>query len=477
MPSIPLSGRRWRFRDPGRTVGRRAASLALLKAWLDAVPVIALLGIIIATASILSDEQVPMISFGSVSTYATDVLLVGLLGIVAVRVLADREFRLAPTPLNRPLVIFFAVTLFSTVVGIMRSSLEVSAALRTTRVFSYYLTFFIVTNLVRTRRQLAWLLNGFVSIATVVALAMVLQYVIGESVTIVPGRVETLQTQGAMVDGVTRILPPGISIVLVAFLTILAQVAVGRSRKSDMWRLLLCGALALALMVTFLRSYWATLLAVIVLLVALVRGSQRRKLARRLGAGVVALCLLLAFAAQDPGSGASRFLRASWDRLSTLGRSDTFVGYDDTAEFRRIEAEYAFADIAAHPIIGLGMGAKYRPWDARLDYTKDGVVHDLSWMIHNGHLWILVQSGLLGYASFLWLSIAFLWRGFRYWRGVPDERLRGVVLGFALAFLAVFLAAVANSSFMAWYWTPVLGIMMGVNEVILRWSVQEHAIA
>jgi hypothetical protein len=45
--------------------------------------------------------------------------------------------------------------------------------------------------------------------------------------------------------------------------------------------------------------------------------------------------------------------------------------------------------------------------------------------------------------------------------------MRGVVLGFTLVYLAVLIAAVANSSFMQWRWTPVIGIIMGINEVIL----------
>ncbi len=115
------------------------------------------------------------------------------------------------------------------------------------------------------------------------------------------------------------------------------------------------------------------------------------------------------------------------------------------------------------------MGAIYRPWDSTLDFRDaDGVDHDFRRHIHNGHLWILLQSGLLGYLSFVWLSLAFLMRGFTHWRSVPNDRMRSVVLGFTLAYLAVFIAAVANSSFMQWNWTPVIGIMMGINEVVLR---------
>jgi hypothetical protein len=51
--------------------------------------------------------------------------------------------------------------------------------------------------------------------------------------------------------------------------------------------------------------------------------------------------------------------------------------------------------------------------------------------------------------------------------------MRGVVLGFTLVYLAVLLAAVVNSPFMQWFWTPVFGIIMGINEVILKNFRQE----
>lgn len=68
----------------------------------------------------------------------------------------------------------------------------------------------------------------------------------------------------------------------------------------------------------------------------------------------------------------------------------------------------------------------------------------------------------------MWLSLAFLMRGFKYWWNIVNDRMRGVVLGFTLVYLAVLIAAVANSTFTRWYWTPVIGIIMGINEVILR---------
>ncbi len=50
------------------------------------------------------------------------------------------------------------------------------------------------------------------------------------------------------------------------------------------------------------------------------------------------------------------------------------------------------------------------------------------------------------------------------------------MLGFTLVYLAVLIAAVANSTFMQWRWTPVIGIIMGINEVILMKFRQEESV-
>jgi len=136
-----------------------------------------------------------------------------------------------------------------------------------------------------------------------------------------------------------------------------------------------------------------------------------------------------------------------------------------------LENKYALSSITAHPLIGVGMGARYRPFDRRLDSIDD--IYDFRIHIHNGFLWILLDMGALGFLAFMWLSIAFLIRGFRHWRSIANDRMRGIMLGFTSVYLAVMVAAVANSSFIQWRWIPVIGIIMGINEVILKGVGQE----
>ena len=440
-------------------------------------PEIALVGILIATSSIVFEEQLPLVFLGGVSFHIPDILLLGLLGLIAVRWLVKPEFKIVRTPLDRPLLIFCGVTLLSTFIAIFQSSVDVVDARRAMRVLSYYLTFFIVTNLVRELRQLNFLLNSLFFLATVVAAAMIVQFFLGHTVQLLPGRVESLGTQGVVYEDITRILPPGWSIILISFIAILCILVLEKIKPLGWPKFLQCGLLGMALLVTFLRSYWAALIMAFFLLVYLFRGYDRRRLIRW---GLVVICsaaMILLFVFSDPGSRATRLVGASLDRLGTLGRIETFQGQDSSLNWRKIENGYAFSTIMSHPWIGLGMGFTYRPWDPRLDQrSAGGSGYDFRKHIHNGHLWILLQSGLLGYLSLTWLSFVFLMRGLRYWRGIASDRMRGVVLGFTLAYLVILIAAVANSTFVQWRWTPVIGIIMGINEVILMKFRQEKSV-
>jgi len=428
-------------------------------------PELGLLCILIATSSILFEEQLPLISIGSLSFHIPDILLISLLSLIVLRRLANSGFRIVRTPLDTPLLIFYGVTLVSTLIALSQSSVDIVDARRAFRILSYYLTFFLVTNLIRERRQLNLLVNSFFLLATVVAAGMVAQYFLGRSVILLPGRVESLATK---YGDVTRILPPGWSTILVSFVAILCILVLVKNKPRKFLMFLQCGLLGIAILFTFLRSYWIALIIVFFLLGYILKGYHKKKLIGWSLVAAFSIAIILLVVSSDSDSGASRLVDASIDRLSTLGKRGTFMGEDSSLKWRIIENKYAFSSIASSPLIGLGMGFTYRPWDPRLDPPSiRGFVYDLRKHIHNGHLWILLQSGLLGYLSLMWLSLAFLIRGFKYWRIIADDRMRGVVLGFTLVYMVVLIAAVANSTFMQWRWTPIIGIMMGINEIIL----------
>jgi len=436
-------------------------------------PEIALLGILLCTSSVLYEEQLPLVPIGVGSLHIPDLLLLGSLGILVIRRLVEPDFRLPYTRLHLPILAFYGAALLATVAGISNGTVEAQIAFREIRVLNYYLTFFVVVGLVQKDQQIRLLVRGFFLLATIVAAAMIAQSLVGHSLPFLPGRVETLVTQGRLYEGVTRIVVPGRDLVLVAFIASTATLVMERFRPASSLKSIQWGLLGLGLLVTFLRSYWAIMAMGLLALALLLKGAARRKLLVG-GAllGLLALVVLLIILAGPPTQ-ASRLVEASFDRMATLGNSDTLE--ESSLQWRYMENRYAWLQIVAHPVLGLGLGARYRPWDPVLEpsmFAGSSYDFDSRRHIHNGHLWIMATTGMLGYAGLVWLSLAFIVRGLKSWRAVADPQFQGIVLGFAVAYLGVVIAAVVNSTFMRWYWTPIIGIMMGVNEIVLRNSMQ-----
>ena len=426
-------------------------------------PEIGLLGILVATSSIVFEDTLPLLPIGPVgSLHIPDLILIALLILVFIRWLAEKDSKLIHTPLDLPLFAFYSVALLSTIIAINQSSVELVDARRAIRVITYYLSFFIVTNLVRRDRQILLLLKGILLLSTLVALMMLAQYFIGTSVAILPGRVETLTTWGEAYKGITRILPPGQSIILVSFITMTIVLVVDRLRPLDILKIFQWGLLGVGILLTFNRSFWVGVVLALFLLFYLGEWKDKYRLVKW-GLLLLLFATIVFFGVTSSTEvEAGKLISAAYIRLSTLIKPETLSEASIQARYR--ENEYAFPQIASQPLLGLGLGARYRPWDTRLDVNRV----DARGYIHNGHLWLMLKTGLIGYLFFVWLSITFIFRGFKYWRYSSNSEYRGIVLGFTVTYLVVLIGAIVNPMLMQWFWTPVIGIMMGVNEVILR---------
>jgi hypothetical protein len=425
-------------------------------------PEVGVLCLLIATSSVVGQEALPSVPGLSILK-AVDVAFAVLTCLIPIRQLAEPDFKVVRTPLDLPLLSFCGAVALSTVTAVLRSSVEMWAAALELRIVSYYLIFFVVTNLVREKHQIALLLRGFLGLATVVATMMIAQYVLGESRAILPGRVETLLTLDTQYGGVTRILPPGQSLILVAFIVITAVLAAKGAGSLNVLTGSQWSLLGLALVFTFCRAFWVAAALALSLLGCLTGKKNRQRL---VGWGLIVLFLatiVLLPTLNEPNTRAARLIRASLERLNTFDIDKT--AKDSSLQWRNVENEYAFSQIASHLLIGLGLGARYRPFDPRLPEQEKS---DLRAYIHNGHLWILMKSGLLGYLCLMWLSLAFVLRGFRYWRVIPDPQMRAAALGFTLTYLVLLFVAITHPIFMQSFWVPVIGVMMGLNEVIFR---------
>jgi hypothetical protein len=438
-------------------LGVVALFLSLLK-WHALIP----LTYLMLTSTIISYSQAPTLSIGIGTLYPTDLLLFLSLGTIIVRMLKESDFKIVRTPLDYPLVIFWSASVISTLIAIIDSSLPWKQCLHETRVVTSYLMFFVVTNLVRDKQQLSLLIKGFLLLATFAALATIAQSFFGKSAHIVLfGRIESAAIEGnERVASVTRVIPPGHSIIVMA---LTAEFATLLLTRASVLRFLNCGLLALALIATFYRASWLTTGLTMLIIAFQARGQDIKRLIVTGIMAVLTVVIISTTVLTLQGSVGAKLSRAVFERLITVFDSETYESSGSSLRWRDFEYKYALPNILSNPLVGLGLGARYRPLTEYDDKNYDGRSY-----IHNGHIYVLLKSGIFGYVGLLWFMFGITVRGLGRWRNILDPYMRGIVLAFALSPPAILIVSMVEPYLMTEWWTPVIGIIAGINEIVLR---------
>lgn len=426
-------------------------------------PEIGLLCYLIITSTFINQSSLPRIPIGIGRLMLTDVILLSLFSLILIRTLVERDFKFIHTPLDVPLLAFVSIAILSTILAIFRSSLTINESLGELRIIVSYLTFFIVTNLVREDRQLQILLNGIFLLATIVATASIAQFILGNSVHILPGRIGILRTQGISYLGVLRIIPPGQSIMMVVLIAVFTILVMRRAHLIDSLKFIQLGILGLAILLTFFRASWGVIALVMLLLSILASRHERRRLIMWVLAALISVTVILIPIMQLPDSRGARLAQAAFIRLGTLTNSTTYEDPNSSLRWRDFEYSYVLPHILSKPSLGLGLGARYRPLTSRDFEDFDGRN-----FIHNGHVYIMLKIGVFGYLGLLIFLLGVVIRGLRNWRRIPNTYMSGIVLAFALTAIAVLIVSNVEPYVMTPSWTPLIGIIAGINEVILK---------
>ena len=83
---------------------------------------------------------------------------------------------------------------------------------------------------------------------------------------------------------------------------------------------------------------------------------------------------------------------------------------DLSVVWRLVELRYAFRAFIESPLVGFGVGSPYRPMYVPEANDAFSDLLALNYYVHNFYAWLLVDTGLIGLAVFLW----FLAQPFRY---------------------------------------------------------------
>ncbi|NPV87524.1 MAG: O-antigen ligase family protein [Anaerolineae bacterium] len=427
-------------------------------------PQFAVLGILVLLSSVIAEEKLPRIGAGSFKIWITDLLIIGLMALIVIRLLADRTYKLFRSPVALPLVLFLLWVLLSSLRGYFFLGNSRNDVVIETRISLYYLTTFCVLYLIRSKPKIQFLLDSFYFLASIAALAMLAQYALGAQVPFLSsGKIYQFSEGGA--PTVTRVQGTvGEGLVTTAFILKTVTMFIDRLRFRkviDLAQWLVIGA---GLLTTFNRTHWLMVLIALLITVALVRREERRRIILW---GVVVIFLLISVSAfivlLRPDGEAAQFIYAAAGRFVSVAAGDLYTNERTSSLlWRNFEYEYGIPQIYKHPLMGLGMGAQYRPVLAVDHKTFEGWTYS-----HNSNLWIAMKTGLVGFALYLWFFIAFIWHALMKWRAIPLVSHRGFVLGSALGCLVILIGANIHPFGMQLEWVPVISVIIGLSEAII----------
>jgi O-antigen ligase len=449
-------------------------------------PEFGLLAMVTVTGGLVDSEALPLLGIGPISLHLTDLLLLFMIGVLLVRALVDRGFRVVTTPLDVPMLAFYGALVFSAFSAIGRFSVDTHNVLRQLRPLTYYMAFFVVTNLVREKRQLDTVVAGLLLIAVVASAALLGQIlarqVFGWELQITQTREYTLTTAGTVHSGVVRtymqadrLVYPMLLIAIASLVLEMGQEVQTSTRRAPdgmrvLWRLCATAFLAAGIFLSFQRNYWITMLLMVGLLFLLVSWAERLRALKWLVVVLAGVVTLIAF----PGFGLDNYVLAAQDRLFRGMQAET-LAEDKSTQMRVMETEYALETVSQRPLFGIGMGNTYRPWMPDDAYFRpEDPRLGLRWYAHNAYLWLWVMAGAVGLVPFLMLYGLFVWRGLKYWRHIKGNLggsgRRAVVLGSTLAILGQMISNLVAPNFLQAGSLVIFAILMGINEVIYRFD-------
>ena len=498
-------------------------------------PIYGLFVIIFFITGFLHPTILPLIPFfGIGSVHITDAILVGLFLFIIVQKLYYRFFYrhhypIIRTPIDIPLILFFIACVIALINGIAIQKADFNAAFRVFRPTIYYLLFFLITNLIRNRKDLTLFIRVVFSIALITSIVIIIQQIAGTSMPLIMGRVEALQTVGTKHGGVTRSIPEGLLLIYSSFISLGCIVITRRLEGKTVLLGISVIILGLGLLFPFFRTIWVTLPLVFLLVIFLTPIQQK---ARFISYFLVAICAVIVIFLFSPifSGRLNKILNATQERITSVFKVRGIRGPEaDTLRTRTMENEFALLKIKDHPILGIGLGTSYYKPPMPVEYlgggfsenkaqkgseetspldenlvrsrlpgrdkglfltplrvdeknvlTKPEPVRKGFYLIytykkrfqtltfHNSILDVVMRLGLVGSVPFIWLTASFLIRGFRNWKKVQDPFLRILSLSLTASYVGLLINALINPIlFSAWGTLPI-SIIWGVNEVIYR---------
>lgn len=435
-------------------------------------PEYSLVGMIIAYSTITNVDLLPLIPIGIGSLNIMDLALAGFIGIVVFRRLTERGYVVMIQPVGVAIIIFFGMALISTIIGLLQGTTSLDNVTTELRYIGYYLAYFVMFLLCKDEDRIRFIIISFLLLAFVVAFAMILQFIVGPEVTIIYGRIEEFAQEGVTSDEVARIIPSGRYLLYLAFNIVPLLVIFEKKFRIKLIYAIIWGFLSIGILLTFNRNFWVSSALVQFICLFSLDPQRRANLTKIWVTALLILIMVAILFSLNPNTVIAKTINSAVTRFTSIFDSGSYTNQFDSAsrtsslEFRRIENSLAEPYLFPPRIIGLGMGARYRDTVPSIDSDSfDGRTY-----IHNSHYWIIIKAGIVSYISLIAAMLITIYRGFKHWRRIPN-RYQPFFMASSIALVGILLSATVDPILTDLTWSPICGILLGLNEAIFNLKV------
>ena len=380
-----------------------------------------------------------------------DLLTLGLFGLLVFRGLVRKTLGIPWWPVGASLTVFLALVLFSAIYALLWQGVEPHFVFAELRDLSAYALFFVTAWALGRPHHLVIVLVGLFVIADLTASIIFIQQFLGVSRPLLPAMAASYWgiwlEGGAGSFGSVRVVPPSHVLVYFAMLITAGLAMFEPNRRLRTGLVIQFGVLSLALLLTYTRAQWIATTIALALMATVFMPMYKAQIGRLALLSIPLFLIafgLLGFGLQGLLQETPLFTLLS-NRATTLLTPDETID-SRSLQWRIFENEKALTSIAAHPLLGVGLGNSYRSLtilqgEADGWFTSNslaaGEVSRFTRYVHSSYLWIPVKMGIPAFIIFLWFCAALPVEGWRLMRSLPDNRMKGIVLAIVTGFIGL----------------------------------------
>lgn len=406
-----------------------------------------------------------------------DLAFLGLLGLVFLRELIQKKIVIRCWRVSGPLILFLFLTFFSAFYALFYQNVEQNWVLSDLRILSYYALFFMVIWSIKRIDQLQIMLIGLFVIADLTTLVIYLQQFLGADNPILKVMMPATGWGIYQMSAGVRVVPAGHILMhftwFIAFGLYVFALLKPPQKYFLLFQLFFIGV---GHILTYVRSQWVAMFIGIIFLILVTILKYRMLMSRYMMIGIslfLFMALILGFFGisdlyQIP------LMSGIVDRFSSLLSLDSTME-SNSLQWRIFENRKAFDSILKHPILGVGLGGRYRELttlqgEAVGQWTRGslaaGEVSRFTRYVHNSYLSITVKMGITALIVLVWFFIAFLLNSMAVYRNLNDPKFKGITLGVVAGFMGILAWAYYHAHFIKVEATPVMGLMTGLVAVM-----------